>query len=143
MTNDELTEKQIKGLNITISLLKKKYPEILSIVSFELSNQSSLIFLTLEVDIYLVHSKYFNEKMGDFWTTRFKGETKKSFSIVTYFDKPNEEDHKTSIKVREKYENFLNDMYEMLPEDYQILYSGFLGEYYPRPFNILEFQFVI
>lgn len=145
MTNAELTENQIKGIKMVFTALKKKYPEVLSMVDFKVSDDGNLIFLTLELDIHLALSKYFNEKIGDFWMKYFKGETKSSSSLVSFLEKPTDEDYKKSYKLRETYDNYLDSMYNILPDDYKIFYqSRYIEENrYPASFTVLEFQYVL
>ena len=122
MRDTNFTDKQLRGLDLVFKGAKKKFPFILG---WEFSdgyeNYECNLYLDIKVDV-----KKLSEYVG---MEPKQNNTKKSGAILTPFDwgdyksgeweKTGEKSYKLTVQIRD----FLNENYEMLPEDYKIYYD--------------------
>ena len=122
MRDNNFTDKQLRGLDLVFKGAKKKFPFILG---WEFSdgyeNYKCNLYLDIKVDV---------KKLSEYVGMELKQtNTKKSGAILTPFDwgdyesgeweKAGEKSYKLTVQIRD----FLNENYEMLPEDYKIYYD--------------------
>ena len=122
MRDNNFTDKQLRGLDLVFKGAKKKFPFILG---WELSdgyeNYDCNLYLDIKVDV-----KKLSEYIG---MEPKQNNTKKSGAILTPFDWGDyksgewEENGEKSFKLSVQIRDFLNENYEMLPEDYKIYYD--------------------
>ena len=122
MRDNNFTDKQLRGLDLVFKGAKKKFPFILG---WEFSDGYERYDCSLYLDIK-VDVKKLSEYVG---MEPKQNNTKKSGAILTPFDWGDynsdewEENGQKSFKISVQIRDFLNENYEMLPEDYKIYYD--------------------
>lgn len=126
----ELTDKQKKGIDLSVKSLRKKFPFV---KGWEPDNDNEVylmsFFINLFIDFFEM-SEFYGKETRRFWVdmyNKYGAEEMVSHSLVSFIetddDKPiydtplSEEMYKQSDKIQ----NQLNTTYDMLPNEYKIL----------------------
>ncbi len=115
----DLTDKQIKGIDLAFKALKKTYPFI---KGWEINEKyketyTSLIFLNLTIDIKET-ANYIKASINPFWEEEIKKKPISSYSIGGFFtDIPNEEEVR---QLRNTIEEKMRSLYDRIPDDFAI-----------------------
>jgi hypothetical protein len=109
-----LNDKQIKGLNMLINAIKKKYKFI---KGWELihdhENYESVLFINLIMDFQEFADEY------HYYLERLKYTKIDTTSLSPYMKKDNKEDTYEEIKkIRDEIEQNMTTLYQSLPEEY-------------------------
>lgn len=127
--DDNFSEEQIKGLDLSIKALSKRYKFIKGWKFIENYNQwKAYLYINIIVDWSEV-AKFYNKEFKPYWEESFnKGEKIESSLIDTYiFVNPSSTDSdyqsyfEKSFEETKKIERQLNSIYSSLPTEFQIL----------------------
>ena len=145
-----LNKKQEKGIDLVIKSVSKKFPFIKGWVLNELTDDASIIFIDLYIDIeeYLKNfdlypSKFIQEysdkkgiSSGLLW---YWGSEEPNGDYVGTDDEANAKYSETGKRINEHIREILKDRYEQLPEEYQVrFYNNIRG--YETPSSLLNFS---
>jgi len=129
--DNNLTQNQKKGISMVVSSLMKKYDFINNwALSPDWEKYDSLLYIIFYVDIEKL-SKYFNLEIDPFYKEKYYDEGKEFKNSMLHtpldageygtpernaiFDK--------SYDIKQNMESFMENMYEELPEQYQIFWG--------------------
>jgi len=135
--DNNLTEKQIRGIDLVVKSASKKYPFILGWELFpDWEKYDAHLYIDLYVDWNLI-SQYYNEPIRPFYAERPEivlGKTSSLFSYLgseySWEDSLGRDKHfQTGYNHGVQIKNLIINLYQALPEEYQIYYShnGVLG----------------
>lgn len=136
--DNNLTEKQIRGIDLVVKSASKKYPFILGWSFFpEWKKYEAHLYIDLYVDWNLI-SQYYNEPIRRFYAEHPEivfGHTSSLFSYLGS-DEAWDDDKGRDKHFMEGYnhgvqiKNFFTNLYLALPEEYQVFYNhhGGLGD---------------
>jgi len=137
--DNNLTEKQIRGVDLVVKSASKKYPFIFG---WELhpdwEKYHSQLYIDLYVDWNLI-SQYYNKPLRPFYSERPEIVLDRTISLFAYLgsdysweDEVNRNEHFiTGYNHGVQIKNLLTTLYQALPEEYQLYYTyhhGGLGE---------------
>lgn len=136
--DNNLTEKQIRGIDLVVKSASKKYPFILGWrLDSDWDKYDAHLYLDLYVDWNLI-SQYYNEPIRPFYAERPEivlGKTSSLFSYLgsdySWENNVGRDNHfligyNHGVKIK----NLLTNLYTALPEEYQLHYThhGGLGD---------------
>ena len=136
-----LNDKQIKGLNMLINAIKKKYKFIKGWEPIhDHENYSSVLFINLIMDFQEFADTY------HYYLERLKYMKIDTTSLSPYMKKDNKEDTYEEIKkIRDEIEQNMTTLYQSLPEEYISHYKMtssieiLNGKQYPRNIMIAKY----
>ena len=136
-----LNDKQIKGLNMLINAIKKKYKFIKGWEPIhDHENYSSVLFINLIMDFQEFADTY------HYYLERLKYMKIDTTSLSPYMKKDNKEDTYEEIKkIRDEIEQNMTTLYQILPEEYISHYKMtssieiLNGKQYPRNIMIAKY----
>jgi hypothetical protein len=115
----EFGEQQIKGINLAVMGLAKKFNFI---TGWELSNTwdrwPAMITINLIVDLEKV-GKFYNVKMSDYWLEEWYSDEFVSTSYILTLS----EDGNSSPEETHKIDNNLKSLYEIIPDVFSVFYE--------------------
>ena len=130
--NNDLTEKQRRGIDLVVKSASKKYPFILGWELFpDWQKYDAHLYLDLYVDWNLI-SQYYNEPINPYYV-EYPEAIDKTSSLFTYLGSENndrDEHIQTGYNHGVKVRNLFTTLYQALPEEYQLFYThhGGLGD---------------
>jgi len=131
--DNDLTEKQKRGIDLVVKSAAKKYPFILGWELFpDWQKYDAHLYLDLYVDWNLV-SQYYNEPINHFYDKRPESVLGKTSALFSYLGSENVNSDKhfeTGYNHGVKIKNLITSLYQVLPEEYQLYYThhGSLGD---------------
>lgn len=136
--DNDLTEKQIRGIDLVVKSASKKYPFILGWELYpDWKKYDAHLYLDLYVDWNLI-SKYYKEPMRPYYADRPEIVLPKTSSLYSYLgsdysweDNLGRDEHfLTGYNHGVQIKNLFTNLYQALPEEYQLYYThhGGLGE---------------
>lgn len=147
MNYPELTPNEIKGVDLCVKGLKKKYTFITGWDTVEdYTKYNNVLFITITVDYYKLSDYYglnirenmkwyMDKKDPEWWGNDF-------YSLLSYMDIP--EGSELSYEIRAQMNERLNLLYEALPEELQRTWVSEYGEkIYPINLSIQSFYLFI
>lgn len=116
---EPLSPNQIKGLDLVVKGVGKKYPFIVGWEKSEVFEKyQSQMFINLIVDMVKL-SEYYNEEIKDYWVEDLEKGRYDSSGGSFYLE--NYEDvYETARKNRRNIEKRINDIYKSLPKEFQV-----------------------
>lgn len=116
---DPLNPKQIKGLDLVIKALNKKYPYIVGWQkSGVFDKYESQMFIDLIVDMDIL-SKYFDRPIKHYWVEDLEvGRT--DYGAGVFFLEDSNGLDEASSQNRREVEKRINDTYHLLPKEFQV-----------------------
>lgn len=147
MNYPELTPNEIKGVDLCVKGLKKKYTFITGWDTVEdYTKYNNVLFITITVDYYKLSDYYglnirenmkwyMDKKDPEWWGNDF-------YSLLSYMDIP--EGSELSYDIRAQMNERLNLLYEALPEELQRTWvSEYAETIYPITLSIQSFYLFI
>jgi hypothetical protein len=124
--NNDLTEKQRRGIDLVVKSAAKKYPFILGWELFpDWQKYDAHLYIDLYVDWNLI-SQYYNEPIRPYYVGNPEMMLGKTPSLFSYLGSENvnrDEHFLTGYNHGVKIRNFFTTMYQGLPEEYQLYYT--------------------
>lgn len=116
---DPLNPKQIKGLDLVVKALSKKYPYIAGWEKSEFFDKyETQMFINLIVDMNKL-SKYFDRPIKSYWVEDLEvGRT--DYNAGAYYLNDSDELDDIVVKQRKEIETRINDSYKLLPKEFQV-----------------------
>lgn len=116
---DPLNPKQIKGLDLVVKALSKKYPYIVGWEKSEVFDRyETQMFINLIVDMNKL-SKHFDRPIKRYWVEDLEaGRT--DYGNGIFFLENSDELDGTSTQNRREIEKRINDSYQLLPKEFQV-----------------------
>jgi len=141
--NNDLTPKQKRGLELVLKTLMKKYNFI---NGWELIRDwgkwATTFYFNLDVNIYKL-SEFYNKPIDEYNKIKIDNgeviETTSLFSIVRTTN-PGEQDRDDAYNEKKNMQNFLNQLYENLPDDMVVVWSSETGREYKCNIGIEDFR---
>jgi len=141
--NNDLTPKQKRGLELVLKTLMKKYNFI---NGWELIRDwgkwATTFYFNLDVNIYKL-SEFYNKPIDEYNKIKIDNgeviETTSLFSIVRTTN-PGEQDRDDAYNEKKNMQNFLNQLYENLPDDMVVVWSSETGREYKCNIDIEDFR---
>jgi len=145
--NNDLTPKQKRGLELVLKTLMKKYNFI---NGWELIRDwgkwATTFYFNLDVNIYKL-SEFYNKPIDEYNKIKIDNgeviETTSLFSIVRTTN-PGEQDRDEELNdaynEKKNMQNFLNQLYENLPDDMVVVWSSETGREYKCNIDIEDFR---
>jgi hypothetical protein len=131
--NNDLTEKQRRGIDLVVKSASKKYPFILGWELFpDWQKYDAHLYIDLYVDWNLI-SQYYNEPIKPYYVGYPEMMLGKTSSLFSYLGSENvnrDEHFQTGYNQGVKIRNLFTTLYQALPEEYQLFYThhGGLGD---------------
>jgi len=131
--NNDLTEKQRRGIDLVVKSAAKKYPFILGWELFpDWQKYDAHLYIDLYVDWNLI-SQYYNEPIRPYYVgypDMMLGKTSSLFSYLGSENVNRDEHFQTGYNHGVKIRNLFITLYQALPEEYQLYYThhGGLGD---------------
>lgn len=125
--NNDFTEKQIRGLNLTIKGVAKKYPFIKSFkFSKDFEKYKANLYIVVFIDIFEV-AKYLNLEVREYYKNNL--DKIESSALSAFLTEKNDENDYRSEEVFDKcyslkreIEESMDTLYSNLPEEFKIYY---------------------
>jgi len=142
VTRPPLSPNQIKGIDLVVKGVSKKYPFIIGWEKSEVFEKyQSQMFINLIVDMVKV-SEYYNGEIKPYWVEDLEI-GRNDTSCGTFYLKNHEEIQEVSYANRRNLEKRVNDIYKSLPKEYQVIvtweggaFTNSKGEHYTTLSNI-------
>lgn len=147
MNYPELSPNEIKGVDLCVKGLKKKYTFITGWDTVgDYTKYNNVLFITLTVDYYKLSDYYglniretmkwyMDKKDPEWWGNDF-------YSLLAYMDLP--EGSELSYEIKTQMNERLNLLYEALPEELQRTWvSDYAQQVYPISLSIQSFYLFI
>jgi len=147
MIYPELTPNEIKGVDLCVKGLRKKYTFITGWDTIEdYRKYNNVLFISLTIDYYKLSDyfglniresmkRYMDKKEDDWWGNDF-------YSLLSYMDIPNNIDMSYDIKVQMN--ERLNMLYEAIPPELQRTWiSDYAKQEYPINLSIQSYNLFI
>jgi len=131
-TRAPLNPNQIKGLDMVVRGIRKKFPFIIGWEKSEVFDKyQTQMFINLIVDMNKL-SKYYNGPIKHYWVDDLE-QGRSDSGGGTFYLENHEDIEKISLKNRREIESFINDVYVLLPKQFQVFVEWSGGSFMLGP----------